>query len=220
MKAFRIEITSWTSSFRFPNLISGYQPTLEAPPVSAVLGLINSAAGKYLHHQSLRIGYFFKYEYKTVDLETIYMIEGKDKPTNNAKSNVIKREFFFNNFLYIYLIDEQIVEYFRKPHFQLLLGRSTDLASVKDIVQIELQEVQSATKIKGQVVPFRGNYLQGQIQALPKYFTDAIPRENVGTEPYSVISCTERDFEAAIPAFRDKSLLNGIDIYFHELRDL
>ncbi|WP_298938611.1 CRISPR-associated protein Cas5, partial [uncultured Dysgonomonas sp.] len=39
MKTHRIKINSWTSSFRYPNLISGFQPTLEVPPVSTVMGL-------------------------------------------------------------------------------------------------------------------------------------------------------------------------------------
>jgi len=36
MKVFRIDITSWTASFRYPNLISGVQPTLEVPPLSTI----------------------------------------------------------------------------------------------------------------------------------------------------------------------------------------
>ena len=51
MEVFKIDITSWTASFRYPNLISGYQPTLEVPPLGTVLGLLNAAAGKYLIHQ-------------------------------------------------------------------------------------------------------------------------------------------------------------------------
>ena len=82
MKVFRIKITSWTSSFRYPNLISGFQPTLEVPPLSTVLGLIN-----------LQIGYYFEFGSKSIDLETIYQIDSNDKnkATNNAKSNVIQR---------------------------------------------------------------------------------------------------------------------------------
>ena len=50
MKVFKIDITAWTSSFKYPNLISGFQPTLEVPPISTVLGLINAAAGKYIKY--------------------------------------------------------------------------------------------------------------------------------------------------------------------------
>ena len=49
--AFRVRLSSWTCSFRYPNLISGFQPTLHVPPVSTVLGLLNAAAGRYLPHE-------------------------------------------------------------------------------------------------------------------------------------------------------------------------
>ena len=75
MKLYTIDLTSWTASFRYPNLISGFQPTLEVPPISTVLGLINAAAGRYIPHQQLTLGYYFQFETKCVDLETIYQIE-------------------------------------------------------------------------------------------------------------------------------------------------
>lgn len=189
MKAFRIKINSWTSSFRYPNLISGFQPTLEVPPVSTVMGLINAASGKYLANREMELGYYFDFKIKTVDLETIYQIKANDKnfPDNTVKSNVIQREFLYNCQLFLYLTDEDLVSCFYHPAYQLLLGRSGDLAGIENIKEVELGEVRNAL-IAGQVIPFNGNYLPGQIQALPRYFSNTIPRKNLGTEPYSVIS--------------------------------
>ncbi len=48
MKAYRIHLTSWTASFRYPNLISGYQPSLVVPPLATIYGLISAAAGDYI----------------------------------------------------------------------------------------------------------------------------------------------------------------------------
>jgi CRISPR-associated protein Cas5t len=73
MKAFRIKINSWTSSFRYPNLMSAFQPSLEVPPISTVMGLINAAAGFYLDNREIQIGYYFKYNCKSVDLEFHYI---------------------------------------------------------------------------------------------------------------------------------------------------
>lgn len=219
MKLCVIDITSWTASFRYPNLISGIQPTLEVPPLSTILGLINAAAGQYISHKQLTIGYYFEYGEKAVDLETIYMIDSnKGKPTNNAKSNVIKREFLFDNFIRLYLTDQSIVAYFKSPVYPLVLGRMNDLASV-DIASIkttDLNEVRNAGNIKGQIIPFTGNHLPGVIQALPKYFTDTIPRQNIGTEPYSILN-----YQARIPsnlkAYRDNVNGKDIDVYLHQL---
>lgn len=216
MKVFKIDITSWTASFRYPNLISGFQPTLEVPPVSTVLGLINAAAGHYVVHDELKLGYYFEYQSKAVDLETIYQIgSNKGMPSNNAKSNIIRREFLFEAFLRLYVTSEAIADYFRSPVFPIVLGRMNDLASIQGGVQeFGLQPKTQAEALRGQVIPFGQHKLPGQIQALPKYFTDTFPRNNLGVEPYSVIGYSQR-VNAAMEVFRDEE--KEVDVYFHEL---
>lgn len=219
MKVYRITISSWTSSFKYPNIISGYQPTLLVPPISTVLGLLNACSGNYLKHTQLSLGYYFDYQIKTADLETIYQIEINDKgvPKNQVKSNVLTREFLFNCQLFLYFTDDQYINFFRHPHYQILLGRSNDLASIDKIEQIELQTISNANKIKGQIIPFAGNFLPGYLQALPKYFTDTIPRNNLGTEAYSVIPYDTKDFPTNLTAYRDVIGGKEVDIYFHKI---
>jgi len=219
MEVYTIDIRSWTASFRYPNLISGIQPSLEVPPISTVLGLINAASGQHMEYSKLTIGYYFEYQAKATDLETIYMIDSKDRrPTNNAKSNVIKREFLFDNFLRLYTTDERISEFFKNPIYPLVLGRMNDLASVDvpGIHKKNLLEVDNADKIKGQIIPFTNNYLPGVIQALPKYFSDSIPRQNIGTESYSVLNCNSK-VSSNLKAYRDKIGNEEVDIYMHQL---
>lgn len=222
MEVFTIDIESWTASFRYPNLISGFQPTLEVPPLSTVLGLLNAAAGDYIEHEKLEIGYSFRYAGRGVDLETIYQIDSNaaGKPSNNAKSNVIRREFLFEAQLRIYLPDEQLAAHFREPAFSLLLGRMNDLATVSRIRQAKLAKVENATQMLGQVIPFFGNRLPGQIQALSTYFTNTIPRKNLGTEAFSVIPHNAKPLQSQLTAFRDEdeaSPFFGKEIYFHHL---
>src|SRR5688572_30363050 len=112
MKFYKIDISGWTASFRYPNLISGYQPTLEVPPLSTVLGLINAAAGKFVSYKNDKIGYYFEFDAIGTDLETIYQMDGNGKTTNSiAKSNVIRRQFLFNPRLIIYTSNPQIADY-------------------------------------------------------------------------------------------------------------
>lgn len=218
MRFYRVKISSWTSSFRYPNVISGYQPTLEVPPISTVLGLINACAGAYLEHGDTMIGYYFEYGSKAADLETIYQFEAdKGVPKNKVKSNVLRREFLHDCTLYLYLNDPAIVDYLRHPHYSILMGRSNDLATIEKIEEVELHEVENACKIKGQVIPFNNNYLPGTLQALPQYFTNTIPRRNIGTEPYSVISHTSPDYPSHLIAYRDVINEIELDIYIHHL---
>ncbi|GET23947.1 type I-B CRISPR-associated protein Cas5b [Prolixibacter sp. NT017] len=216
MKAFRIKISSWTSSFRYPNLISGFQPTLEVPPVSTVMGLINAASGRYWENREITLGYYFSFKIKTVDLETIYQIKANDKnyPEATVKPNVIQREFLYDCKLFLYLTNEDLIAAFRQPAYQLLLGRSGDLAGIESIEKVELNEVNNA-RFAGQVVPFNGNYLAGQIQALPKYFSNTIPRRNLGTEPYSVISCYN-PVQSPLTGYRPDLEEFDSDIFLHK----
>lgn len=222
MELYSIDISSWTASFRYPNLISGIQPTLEVPPISTVLGLINAAAGHYIDHKELSIGYYFEYQGKEMDLETIYMIDSKKgKASNSAKSNIIKREFLFENLLRIYTPDEVIVNYLKAPVFPLVLGRMNDLASVdvSGIRKINLKKMANADKIKGQIIPFTNNHLPGVIQALPKYFSNTIPRQNIGTESYSILNHQSK-LSSNLVAYRDIIGNKEVDIYMHQLNFL
>ncbi len=217
MKAFCVKITAWTSSFRYPNLISGFQPTLEAPPISTIMGLLNAASGKYLENIEFYLGYYFDFKCKSIDLETIYQIEAHEKkyPKNISKSNVIQREFLYECRLFLYLTDESLVSYLRNPVYPLLLGRSSDLAGIDNICEVELNEIDNA-KIAGQVIPFTGNYLPGQIQALPKYFTNTIPRKNLGTEPYTIVSFNN-PIKTRLTAFRVDNIEFDSDIFLHKI---
>ncbi|MCM1040939.1 MAG: type I-B CRISPR-associated protein Cas5b [Bacteroides sp.] len=218
MKVYRIDISSWTAGFRYPNVISGYQPSLVVPPISTVLGLLNACAGKYLMHERLSLGYYFSFAAKATDLETIYQVEAnKGVAKNQMKSNVINREFLYDCHLVLYLKDQELANLLKKPVYQILLGRSGDLATVESICEKDLPEIQNAEKIKGQIVPFQGNCLPGILQALPKYYTDTIPRKNLGTEAYSVIACNVSDFSTHLTAYRDTVDGKEIDIYFHDI---
>jgi CRISPR-associated protein Cas5t len=181
------------------------------------MGLINAASGIYMANREIRLGYYFDFKIKTIDLETIYQIKANDKnyPDNSVKSNIIQREFLYDCQLFLYLIDERLVSCFRQPVYQLLLGRSGDLAGVINIKEVELKEVSNA-KIGGQVIPFNGNYLPGQIQALPTYFTNTIPRKNLGTEPYSVISYNN-PVNSQLTGFRPNLEEFEGDIFFHKI---
>ena len=218
MRVYRIKISSWTSSFRYPNIMSGFQPTMDVPPISTVLGIINSCAGEYQRFSYIELGYYFEYEAKSVDLETIYMVEvNKNAPTNKVKSNVIKREFLYGCKLYIYLTDEKIVNFFRNPVYQVLLGRSSDLATIEEIKTLNLPEIENASKIKGQMMPVSVGLFPGNMQALPIYFTDTIPRRNIDTQPFSVISYSSNDFPSKVSAIRDTIEGKEIDIYLHNI---
>jgi CRISPR-associated protein Cas5t len=182
MKALRVLIKGWVTSFRYPAFISGFQPTLPVPPLSTIYGLISAAKGELVTPEDLSIGYVFKHDGKAVDLETIYELSGL-----KGKSNVIKREFLVDPEIYLYLDDPEYKKYFEHPHYPILLGRSTDLMNITEIKEVELEK-KANVKLGKTILPFGLNGAYGTIQALPTHFTDTIPRKAAGTKPFILMN--------------------------------
>jgi CRISPR-associated protein Cas5t len=223
MKYYKIDLSGWTASFRYPNLISGYQPTLEVPPISTVLGIINAAGGGYCTYDNDDLGYFFEFAAQAVDLETIYQMNSKGLTTSNtAKSNVMRRQFLMNPHLVIYTSNELIANSFKEPVYPILLGRMNDLATVNSVSVVDLKrnEVDEVVELKGQLIPMLPFQLPGQIQALPQYFTNTFPRNNLGTKPFTVISCKNAIKTSKVTSFLDDSLNVNTRSAFRQCRFL
>ncbi|WP_296884588.1 type I-B CRISPR-associated protein Cas5b [uncultured Methanobrevibacter sp.] len=183
MKFLRILIEGWTASFRYPTFISGFQPTLPVPPLSTIYGLLSAVKGDLVTPKDTSVGFVFESEAKSVDLETIYELKGL---TGN-KSNVAKREFLFNPKLYLYLNNLDFKEFFKKPYYPVLLGRSSDLAFVKEIKEVNLDK-KADVNLGKTILPFGTDGAFGIIQALPTHFSEDIPRKSIGTKPYILMN--------------------------------
>ena len=183
MKFLRILIEGWTASFRYPTFISGFQPTLPVPPLSTIYGLLSAVKGDFVTPIDTSVGFVFESEAKSEDLETIYEIKG----LKGNKSNVTKREFLFNPKLYLYLNNLDFKEFFKKPTYPILLGRSSDLALIREIKEVELQK-KSNIDLGKTILPFGTDGAFGVIQALPTHFSDDIPRKAIGTKPYILMN--------------------------------
>jgi len=214
MKCYRIYISSWTASFRYPNIISGFQPTLLVPPVSTLWGLISAAKGEYMKPCGHKLGYYFEYTAKCTDLETVYQFDNK----NSAKSNVIKREFLVDTHLFIYTVQEEIKNAFEKPVFQLLIGRSNDLASVQEIKQIHVEPIEELKHLRGTTIPFDQNQIfPAPIQPLSVYFSNDMPRTGCQVYPYSILEYRYRQPEQFIfKSSGAKDPEKQLEIYWHE----
>lgn len=205
MKALRILIKGWVTSFRYPAFISGFQPTLPVPPLSTIYGLISAAKGDLVTPDDVSVGYVFKHNGKAVDLETIYELSGL-----KGKSNVIKREFLVDPEIYLYVDDTNYKKYFEHPHYPILLGRSTDLVNITEIKEVELEK-KANTNLGKTILPFGLKGAYGTIQALPTHFTDTIPRKAVGTKPFILMN---QFFQCPEECYYDAEQDWGI--WFHE----
>jgi CRISPR-associated protein Cas5t len=188
MEVARIHIRGWTASFRYPAFISGFQPSLPVPPLSTIYGLLSAAKGEVVTPAHTQVGFVFQSQGKGIDLEAIYELHAAPLQAN---TNVVKREVLFEPELFLYVRDLSFIDYFRLPHYPLLLGRSTELAAVASAELVELAE-RSNVRVGGTIFPFNsGLGVTGVLQSLPTHFTDEIPRRAVGTRPFCLV---ETDF--------------------------
>jgi len=177
----RVKLTSYTASFRHPGLIAGYQPTLPLPPLSTIYGLISAAKGSIVTPNDTFVGFLFFSEGKGTDLETII----KDKKGKVA-TDIIKREFLAKITLYLY-IDLNFKKFFKKPYYQLLLGRSSDIAFVEDICEVKLVKKSNVRVGHTILTNIPSECRTAMIKALPTYFVDVVPRKAVGTRRYVLV---------------------------------
>ncbi|RLF86840.1 type I-B CRISPR-associated protein Cas5 [Thermococci archaeon] len=203
----RVKLKAWTASFRFPTFQSGYQPTLPVPPPSTIQGILSAAKGEPVYLTELPyLGYVFKSEGIGIDLERIYAL-GK------VETDIVRREFHYNAELYLYLPDEW-EEVFRKPRYQLLMGRSSDIATVEEIRKVNLEEKEAV--LGGTVVPVELG-IPGIVHALVVEFDyTSTPRRARLVKPFIILpyprTRAERKRQTA-KVFYDPDL--DIGVYLH-----
>jgi CRISPR-associated protein Cas5t len=126
---------------------------------------------------------------------------------------VIKREILVDNTLYLYL-PEEWKEYLRRSRYQLLLGRSCDLATVDELKSIELDEKENV-KIKNTLVPLDLPNAAGVVHALPIEFDyTTIPRRAKIVRPFILAT---QEFMYPGKTFYDPEL--GLGVWMYEDKD-
>ena len=183
MKVLRVCIKGWTASYRFPPFVMA-QPTLPVPPLSTCYGILSAAMGKLATPKDTSIGLVAPFKATARDLEKIYQVNAEGKI---EQKNIIDREFIYETELYLYLSNTLLRQYFREPRYPILLGRSYDLAYVKEAKVIDLADT-SESNYQFTLLPFPLKGVAAPISALPVYFTEDIPRRPAIVKPFYVIS--------------------------------
>jgi CRISPR-associated protein Cas5t len=182
MKALRVHLRGWTASFRYPGFAVMVHPSLPMPPLSTLYGLLSAARGEPVTPHDTSLGFVFESRGEAHDLETTYELDG----VLSAKTNVVNRQVLFEPELWLYLSNLDFAPLFRRPHYPLLLGRSTELVQVVSIQEVNLEQKVNA-RFGRTAVPFPQTGLSGSLHALPTHFTTDIPRKAVGTRPFMLL---------------------------------
>ena len=148
MQALKIELEGVTTSFRYPHILIGRQPSYPLPPPATIYGHIASALGDYPAPDSFKFAYTFTHAGSVDDYEHTWLIERDDRkpkkgqPERNILAGLSPtvREMLFQPRLTLYLDRPDWLEAFRSPAFPVLLGRSQDLAAYTRVEVVELEE--------------------------------------------------------------------------------
>ena len=206
MRVLRVHIVGWTASFRNPLFVVGFQPTLPVPPLSTLYGLLSAAYGEPVTPEDVSVGFVFQSAGKARDMETVYEF---GKTRLRAKPNICLREFLVDPDIYLYTPALWLKPYLERPQYPLLLGRSTELATVMAIDEIELAQA-SDVSYAGTLLPFPMEQIYGQMQSLPTHFTQERPRRPQGIRPFYLIT---HDVQYSGPALYDPE--HNWGVYVH-----
>ena len=121
LSVLKVVVEGAVTSFRYPHLTQGFQPTFEMPPPSTIYGHICSAAGNYVEVDGWEFGYHFTHAGKFVDYKEHLHQSDPIQPFP------INRELLFKPRLELYLTKLEWKDYFLNPQYSVILGRSQDL---------------------------------------------------------------------------------------------
>ncbi|WP_420594262.1 type I-B CRISPR-associated protein Cas5b [Deinococcus sp.] len=154
MRVLKIELEGVTTSFRYPHLLTGRQPSYPLPPPATLYGHIASVLGDYPAPDSFRFAYTFTHQGSVDDYEHTWLIErderkakkGQPAPNITAGLSPTLRQVLFRPRLTLYLDTPHLDEWqaaFRSPTYPVALGRSQDLAAYTGVELVTLEERQT-----------------------------------------------------------------------------
>lgn len=230
---YRITITSKTAFFKNDMTITSTQQTYECPPLSTIYGMISAAVGEKV--ESLNVGYVFNYKYKTEDIELITRqldSDGKKKYYELLENRKainrhdvlqglfgavpIKRDVLFDCVLYLYIDNKDIALSFINPYYTLLLGRSEDLAYVKEVKEVNLVNGKKDIIAGKTIIPFNpiNTEAYGRISSMPIHISEDIPRKVMKTGIFMIIDRDNYKIQNKFDQFLlDEELNHGVYIH-------
>ncbi|RJX17307.1 MAG: CRISPR-associated protein Cas5 [Ammonifex sp.] len=152
MEVLKVVAEGVTTSFRYPHFMQGVQPTFEMPPPATIYGHICSALGEWVSPEGVEFAYHFTYVAKFDDVEHTHILTpggGKLPGTNLPKAlvgvvNPFKRAVLFQPKLVLYINRPEWKPAFQSPRYPVVLGRSQDLFTYKQVGVVRLVTAENA----------------------------------------------------------------------------
>lgn len=140
-QALKVVAEGMITSFRYPHFMVQKHLTYEMPPPATLYGHICSAVGDWIDPHGLDFAFNFTYEAKVFDYEYIHTTEGTGEKDKVVPLN---RELLFRPRLVLYINRIDLLQFFRRPRYTVVLGRSQDLFSYTSVEVVPLEQADRA----------------------------------------------------------------------------
>jgi len=152
MRVLKIVAEGLTTSFRYPHFMQQIHPTFPMPPPATIYGHICSSLGEWFDPSGVRFAYHFTCRGQVTDTEHIIVLgpsggklPGTDTPkVLEGNVNPFERALLFQPRLTLYVNRPEWETAFRSPRYAVVLGRSQDLFTYRQVSVVELEPAERA----------------------------------------------------------------------------
>lgn len=173
--ALHVRFEGLTSSFRHPLTISGGQISTPMPAYSNILGMISACAGYAVKPKDTKIGFEFHCKSHDHEIERSdrLMVDKKGHLKSHTEGQgIYSRQVYWKPQLDLYLTNTNLKKIFETPVSTPCLGRSQDIAWIKFVREIELQQKNNG-KIGPTLLPNPKPSLPGLVFRLPEWIDNS-----------------------------------------------
>lgn len=185
MRVLKVVAEGQVTSFRYPHFMQGIHPTFDMPPPATIYGHICSTLGEWFDPQGVKFALHFSFAGRFSDMEHVHVLthaKGMLKASNYPKNlegniNPFRRELLYRPRLVLYLNRPNWVKRFRSPRYAVVLGRSQDLFTYREVETVELQEADHFY-LEHTLLPYNFTWRTGRGVAvlMPRFLTGATRR--------------------------------------------
>jgi len=186
MKVLKVVGEGITTSFRYPHFMLGIHPTFEMPPPATIYGHICSALGDWFDPEGVQFAYHFTHDGTFDDVEHVHVVAGSTGKLPDTKIpkvlegsiNPFKRQMLFKPQITLYINKPEWILAFKSPRYPVILGRSQDLFTYKDVSIIDLRRVPQAY-FEHTLAPYKMMLKMGRgyVALMPRYLDYANGRQ-------------------------------------------
>jgi CRISPR-associated protein Cas5t len=205
--ALHVQMEGFTAFFKHPLTITGTQISLPCPPYSTLLGMLSAVAGRIISPSETRVGFEFHCSSRDIEIEkTERLALSKDTLSPHKEGHgILKRYVYFHPELDLYVTNLELEKAFRSPISTPSLGRSQDIAWIRNVEEVELTKTPSG-KIGPTLIPEIKMNIPSLLVRYPEWFENAAQGRTRIAGPFGF-------YQGLMPTTRDRFLVSMRNLY-------